>query len=297
MPQHECESSRETSTRRRKRRLPPSHEDPRRKQPSANRGGRSGLPAGRPRKPVTVLCKTIGSPQIRTSSSSPSNPLLCLLSAPADAGQRARMRSQRGQITGTAVNESQATELTLTLSQAAVRPIQQIVRTAGTIDKTRKVLTADVFPPDAALMQVGQRVRTFPLESKSSMFQARITRVMRRGDRVTVEATLTSQGRQGSSAYVTEIVVERGEFLSVPNEAIIEEGDTRIVYVQKHPGHFEPQEVHTILQGELYTQVMHGLSEGDQVVTFGSFFIDSEYKLKTTDQPAAGPTSNAHHHN
>jgi hypothetical protein len=223
---------------------------------------------------------------------------LCLLSvAPADAGQRARMRSQRGQITGTAVNESQATELTLTLSQAAIRPIQQIVRTAGTIDKTRKVITADVFPPEAALIQVGQRVRTFPLESKSSMFQARITRVVPRGDRVTVEATLTSQGRQKSSPYVTEIVVERGEFLSVPNEAIIEEGETRIVYVQKHPGHFEPQEVHTILQGELYTQVMHGLSEGDQVVTFGSFFIDSEYKLKTTDQPAASPTGNAHHHN
>jgi hypothetical protein len=236
-------------------------------------------------------------PYLRAAAMTQALLAVVLSVAPADGGQRARMRSQRGQITGTAVNESQATELTLTLSQAAVRPIQQIVRTAGTIDKTRKVITADVFPPEAALIQVGQRVRTFPLASKSSMFQARITRVVPRGDRVTVEATLTSQGRQESSAYVTEIVVERGEFLSVPNEAIIEEGDTRIVYVQKHPGHFEPQEVHTILQGELYTQVMHGLSEGDQVVTFGSFFIDSEYKLKTTDQPAAGPTGNAHHHN
>jgi hypothetical protein len=94
--------------------------------------------------------------------------VFCLLSvAPADGAQRARMRSQRGQITGTAVNESQATELTLTLSQAAVRPIQQIVRTAGTIDKTRKVVTADVFPPEAALIQVGQCVHTFPLASKS----------------------------------------------------------------------------------------------------------------------------------
>ena len=32
--------------------------------------------------------------------------------------------------------------------------------------------------------------------------------------------------------------------------------------------------------------MLGGLNEGDQVVTFGSFFIDAEHKLKATD---AGP--------
>jgi hypothetical protein len=38
------------------------------------------------------------------------------------------------------------------------------------------------------------------------------------------------------------------------------------------------------LQGELYTEVTSGVREGEQVVTFGSFFIDSEFKLKGTAQ-------------
>jgi hypothetical protein len=34
------------------------------------------------------------------------------------------------------------------------------------------------------------------------------------------------------------------------------------------------------VQGELFTQVLNGLQEGEQVVTIGSFFIDAEHKLK-----------------
>ena len=72
----------------------------------------------------------------------------------------------------------------------------------------------------------------------------------------------------------------RGEFLSIPNEAIIEEGIRHIVYVQRQGGQYVPVEIQMGIQGELYTAVESGLMEGDQVVSFGSFFVDSEYKLK-----------------
>src|SRR5262245_61807961 len=78
---------------------------------------------------------------------------------------------------GTRVTESQAETLTLTLGKAEVRLLQTWVRTAGTIDKTGKVLSARVAGPDAALVKVGQRVRAFPPSSKSSMYQAYVTRV------------------------------------------------------------------------------------------------------------------------
>ena len=81
-----------------------------------------------------------------------------------------------------------------------------------------------------------------------------------------------------------EITVELGNFLSVPNEAIIEEGDRRVVYVEEQKGKYVPHEIEGGVQGELYTAILSGLKEGDQVVTFGSFFIDSEYKLKLADQ-------------
>ena len=95
-----------------------------------------------------------------------------------------------------------------------------------------------------------------------------------------------ASGRQNAIHYVMEIVVERGPFLAIPNEAIIEEGDRRVVYVQRAAGQYVPQEIQTGIQGELLTEIVGGLNDGDQVVTFGSFFIDAEHKLKATDRPA-----------
>ena len=184
----------------------------------------------------------------------------------------------------TVLSDAQAAAVTLTLNSVSVRPIQVWVRTAGRMDKTGKVLTGYVYPPEADLLKTGQRVRTFSPESKSSMYQARVTKITPQSGRVLVQVTLSGVGHGNSPNYVMEIVTERGEFLSIPNEAIIEEGTKQVVYVQRQPGQYLPQDVQTGVQGELYTAIQGGLKEGEQVVTFGSFFIDSEYKLKFTGQ-------------
>ena len=209
--------------------------------------------------------------------------LLTVASAATAAAQdvRAHTRLDRR---GTKVSKSQAEELTLTVSEAAVRAVQTWVRTAGAIGKDGKTITAYLDTVDAGPVKVGQRVRAFPPEARSSMYQAKVMRVERNGERVMVQAMLSGPSREGSTNYVLEIVADRGDFLSVPNEAIIEEGDRHIVYLQRPDGQYEPQEIHTGVQGERYTQVVDGLKVGDQVVTFGSFFIDSEYKLKGTAQ-------------
>src|SRR4029078_5745451 len=180
----------------------------------------------------------------------------------------------------TRVTESQAETLTLTLGKAEVRLLQTWVRTAGTIDKTGKVLSARVSGPEAALVKAGQRVRAFPPSSKSSMYQAYVTRVTPTPSGIAMEATLAASGRANPTLYVLEVVVEQGPYLVVPNEAIIEEGDKHIVYVQQN-GEYVPKEVKTGIQGELYTQVLDGLQANTPVVTFGSFFIDAEHNLKS----------------
>jgi hypothetical protein len=181
---------------------------------------------------------------------------------------------------GTVVNQAQAEALTLTIGAVTPRLIQTWIRGAGEIDKTGKVLTTTLSAADAAEVKIGQRVRAFPPSAKSSMYQAFVTRVAPHDGKVMVEATLRSLGRANAPLYVMEIVVEEGPFLSVPNEAIIEEGDKHIVYVQEKPGQYAPKEIDVGRQGELYTEVVGGAKDGDQVVTFGSFFIDAEQKLK-----------------
>ena len=210
--------------------------------------------------------------------------LLSLLTARSASAQGVREHTRPTLPGGTTVSDAQAADLTLTVSPVALRLVQSWIRIAGTIDSTGRTLVGEVFGPDAMLVRAGQRVRAFPPSSKSSMYQARITRVVPAAGGVRVEASLTSSGRQNTTFYVREIVAERGPFLSVPNEAIIEEGDRHMGYAQQGPGRYVPQEIHTGIQGELYTQVIDGVVEGTQVVTFGSFFIDAEHKLKGTEQ-------------
>jgi Cu(I)/Ag(I) efflux system membrane fusion protein len=178
------------------------------------------------------------------------------------------------------VSETQATELTLTVASVSVRPIQTWVRTAGVIDGAQKTITASVSAAERALITVGQRVRAFPPESRSSMFQAKVTGIRPTGSGAEVRAQLAGPAREGSTRYVLEIVTDRGDFLSIPNEAIIEAGGTHLVYAQMGPGRYEPKNVQLGVQGELYTQVIGGLEAGTQVVTVGSFFVDANYKLK-----------------
>lgn len=201
---------------------------------------------------------------------------------PAEGGVRAHTRLVRR--SATAVTEEQASELTLTLTVAASRPIQTWVRTAGVLDAAGKVLTAQLRPSEAELVEVGQRVRTFSLNSRSQMVQAKITRVTARPGGATVEATLAAAVANDGARHLMEIVTEKGPFLSVPNASIIEEGESQVVYLKLPSGEYAPRTIHTGIQGELYTQVVDGLEDGDEVVSIGSFFVDADNKLK------GGPT-------
>jgi hypothetical protein len=180
----------------------------------------------------------------------------------------------------TAVSDAQATELTLTLNAVTIRPIQAWIRAAGSVDPASSTITAVLSAADATLAKPGQRARVFATIARSTMYQGKVARVSAAGGQVTVTITIAGQIRQDARHFVVEIVADHGELLSIPNEAIIETGGARIVYVQQPGGRYEPREIDTGVQGELYTQVLGGVKEGEQVVTLGSFFVDAERKLK-----------------
>lgn len=82
--------------------------------------------------------------------------------------------------------------------------------------------------------------------------------------------------------------------LTVPNSAIIDSGARQVVLVVKGEGRFEPRLVHLGVRGDDYTEVVSGLSAGEQVVTSANFLIDAESNLRaalqsfTPPEPAAG---------
>jgi multidrug efflux pump subunit AcrA (membrane-fusion protein) len=205
---------------------------------------------------------------------------LALCASESLSGQSIRDRIRLKGPRTTTVSEAQATELTLTVTEVSVRPIQVWVRAAGTVDGARKTITADLPDSDGKRVRVGQRARVFSPESRSRMYQGDVSQVVTGPDATTLTVTLMGQALENSRHYILEVVTEDGEHLSVPNEAIIERGDATLVYVQGTGGEYTPRAIKTGVQGELFTHVIDGLKPGEQVVTIGSFFIDADHKLK-----------------
>jgi Cu(I)/Ag(I) efflux system membrane fusion protein/cobalt-zinc-cadmium efflux system membrane fusion protein len=72
-----------------------------------------------------------------------------------------------------------------------------------------------------------------------------------------------------------------GEQLVVPQEAVIDSGVKKRVFVYRGEGKFEAREVTLGVEGNDYMfQVIDGLAEGEQIVVSGQFLLDSESRLK-----------------
>ncbi|WP_165232498.1 efflux RND transporter periplasmic adaptor subunit [Aquisphaera insulae] len=94
-----------------------------------------------------------------------------------------------------------------------------------------------------------------------------------------------------------------GEILSIPESAVIDTGDRKVVYVETEPGVFEGRQV--VLgsrNGDRYP-VLEGISAGDRVAAAGAFLIDAESRLNQGSGPAqaappatSGTTSKPHFH-
>ena len=69
--------------------------------------------------------------------------------------------------------------------------------------------------------------------------------------------------------------------LAVPEDAVIDSGDRRLVIIDKGEGRFEPRPVEVGRRGAGYVEIRDGIAEGDIVVTSANFLIDAESNLKS----------------
>jgi membrane fusion protein, copper/silver efflux system len=69
------------------------------------------------------------------------------------------------------------------------------------------------------------------------------------------------------------------EALTVPNEAVLDSGESQYVFVARGSGLVEPRNVRVGASDGERVQILEGLAEGDAVVTAGNFLLDSESRL------------------
>ncbi len=69
--------------------------------------------------------------------------------------------------------------------------------------------------------------------------------------------------------------------LAVPEEAVINSGESQRVLLATGDGYFRPVNVTTGATAGGWTEITTGVKEGDNVVTSGQFLIDSEASLRS----------------
>lgn len=73
--------------------------------------------------------------------------------------------------------------------------------------------------------------------------------------------------------------------LVIPQEAIIDSGVRKVVFVSRGEGKFEPREVKVGIEGSDNSfQVLEGLKKGDEIVVSAQFMFDSESRLREAIQ-------------
>ncbi|HME61769.1 MAG TPA: efflux RND transporter periplasmic adaptor subunit [Candidatus Binatia bacterium] len=85
-----------------------------------------------------------------------------------------------------------------------------------------------------------------------------------------------------------EIEINAGRKLAVPDEAVLDSGLRKVVFLDKGEGRFEPAEVKIGNKFDGYYEVLEGLSPGERILASAGFLLDSESRLKEAMGAMAG---------
>jgi Cu(I)/Ag(I) efflux system membrane fusion protein len=149
---------------------------------------------------------------------------------------------------------------------------------------------ADIYEYELPFVQVGQEAKVSLSYYPREVFTATVTYLYpyldekTRTGKVRFELANTPDWKLKPAMYATtELEVQLGEKLVIPEPAVLDAGVRQIVFVDKGQGRFAPQEVKLGDRVDHYVEVLGGLTAGERVVTSGNFLVDSESKLQAAE--------------
>ncbi|MBA4391191.1 MAG: efflux RND transporter periplasmic adaptor subunit [Syntrophus sp. (in: bacteria)] len=155
-------------------------------------------------------------------------------------------------------------------------------------------IVADIYEYELPFIKVGDTARIQLSYFSGKELSSRIEFVAPTLDAQTrtakVRFSIPNPGGQLKPQMFTdvELKVNLGQKFAVPDDAVIDTGLRKIVYVDKGDGYFEPRVVTTGLRAEKFIEVLSGLKAGEKIASAANFLIDSEAKLKGIEAKDAG---------
>jgi Cu(I)/Ag(I) efflux system membrane fusion protein len=147
-------------------------------------------------------------------------------------------------------------------------------------------LLADIYENDLPFIQLGQKAE-FEIEGRpGEMYEGTVdfippmvnseTRTIPVRIKVPNPEFKLKMNQYGEVSFRENL----GEILSVHREAVLITGKRAVVFKEIEEGRFKPVEVHLGRIADDYYEVLHGLKDGDRVVTNGRFWLDAESRLQ-----------------
>jgi membrane fusion protein, copper/silver efflux system len=155
-------------------------------------------------------------------------------------------------------------------------------------DHTAVWALIDVAERDLGAVAAGQsvsvRARSYPDKTFTGKVALVYPHLMASTRTVRVRVELPNNDGLLLPDMYAEAEIETGNakpVLAVPEDAVIDSGDRRVVIIDKGEGRFEPRAVEVGRRGAGYAEIRSGIAEGDVVVTSANFLIDAESNLKS----------------
>ncbi len=142
-----------------------------------------------------------------------------------------------------------------------------------------------VYEYELGLVKEGQEVLVDAVAFPGEVYKGKVTALtpILNAESRTVRVRAEVEDKAGKlkpEMFVNaKISIDLGEKLAIPEEAVMDSGMRKIVYVVKD-NRFAMREVTLGPKAGEFYEVISGLNEGEEVVASGNFLIDAESKLK-----------------
>jgi Cu(I)/Ag(I) efflux system membrane fusion protein len=144
---------------------------------------------------------------------------------------------------------------------------------------------ADLFDRDASLIHSGSSARVFPPGQNGKPSSAIVSAALPRFDaeirvnQVRLQVSNPGEALRPDMVVEVEFPVVFPSTLTVPEEAILDSGLQKIVFVKTGPGTFESRSIETGWHSDRRVQILRGLLPDEIIVVSGNFFLDSESRI------------------
>ena len=155
-------------------------------------------------------------------------------------------------------------------------------------------VNADIYEFELANVRLGQRATIALSYFPGQTFSGKVTWI----SPVLEEKTRTTKVRlefanrdfklKPEMYANVEIEVDGGKKLAIPDEAVLDSGIRKIVFIDKGEGRYAPAEVKLGGKFDGYYEVLSGLSPGERIIASASFLLDSESRLTEAMGAMAG---------